>query len=366
MAIQFVCECGKKISVREEYVGKRVRCPACQAVVTVPSSSAVEGEGEGGGGDEGEAEGSRGRGSRRESGKKSSPTLLYAGIIGGVLLLSCCCLGGVGALFYFVLLPANDKQLAGNFPITEKGSWNAFDGKTTVADGVKTPGKVRYKGFKVPLKANWTYIIELLHNGGSADPYLLLQDPDGKTVASDDDSGGGNNARIVYTPTRAGDYRILAATLTGLGDFELRIVERNALPPIPKGPGQPGKGNRPGSEGNAKFLPIPATEKGQWTLQDPIHPEMQAAYKTYSLNLQAGKRYVIDLMSTERIQDPYLFLTDTNGTILAEDDDTGGGLAGLDARIVFVPVNTGTYRIVATTLNRTLGNFTLTVREGGN
>jgi hypothetical protein len=48
---------------------------------------------------------------------------------------------------------------------------------------------------------------------------------------------------------------------------------------------------------------------------------------------------------------------------LAFDDDSGGGLAGLDARIVFVPTQTGPYRIIATSLNNCLGNFTLTVRE---
>ena len=37
MAFRVVCECGKKLAVNEEMAGKRIRCPACQAVMTAPS-----------------------------------------------------------------------------------------------------------------------------------------------------------------------------------------------------------------------------------------------------------------------------------------------------------------------------------------
>lgn len=36
MAIVFQCECGKPLSVSEDLLGKRVRCPACQSVLAVP------------------------------------------------------------------------------------------------------------------------------------------------------------------------------------------------------------------------------------------------------------------------------------------------------------------------------------------
>jgi uncharacterized protein (TIGR00266 family) len=42
MPFTISCECGKALQVREELVGKKVRCPACQAVVTVPPPDAVE------------------------------------------------------------------------------------------------------------------------------------------------------------------------------------------------------------------------------------------------------------------------------------------------------------------------------------
>jgi hypothetical protein len=41
MPITVSCECGRSLRVKEEYAGKRVRCPGCQAIQTVPVSEAV-------------------------------------------------------------------------------------------------------------------------------------------------------------------------------------------------------------------------------------------------------------------------------------------------------------------------------------
>ena len=37
MPITVSCPCGKKLRVADEHAGKRVKCPACQAVSTVPA-----------------------------------------------------------------------------------------------------------------------------------------------------------------------------------------------------------------------------------------------------------------------------------------------------------------------------------------
>ncbi len=36
MAISFQCECGRKLSARDEHAGRRARCPACLTVLRVP------------------------------------------------------------------------------------------------------------------------------------------------------------------------------------------------------------------------------------------------------------------------------------------------------------------------------------------
>lgn len=82
--------------------------------------------------------------------------------------------------------------------------------------------------------------------------------------------------------------------------------------------------------------------------------------KRYSLQLEAGKTYVIDLIKARPGEafDPYLRL-EFNGTNLLEDDDGG---ANLNSRIVFQPQQAGNYTIVATSLGPATGHYRLTVR----
>jgi hypothetical protein len=41
MAIAFSCSCGRKINAKDEHAGKRVKCPQCQQVITVPAAVAA-------------------------------------------------------------------------------------------------------------------------------------------------------------------------------------------------------------------------------------------------------------------------------------------------------------------------------------
>jgi S1-C subfamily serine protease len=73
-----------------------------------------------------------------------------------------------------------------------------------------------HRVFRVAMTAGQTYVIDMKAQGpGKFDPYLRLEDPDGKEVARDDDSGGGDNgldARIVYRAPRAGTYSVICTT----------------------------------------------------------------------------------------------------------------------------------------------------------
>src|SRR5207237_4204437 len=42
MSINLTCECGKKLRVNEDKIGKRVKCPGCQAILTVPAPEAED------------------------------------------------------------------------------------------------------------------------------------------------------------------------------------------------------------------------------------------------------------------------------------------------------------------------------------
>src|SRR5262245_42328648 len=40
MAIPFSCECGKQLSAREQFAGRRMKCPMCARTLTIPSPDA--------------------------------------------------------------------------------------------------------------------------------------------------------------------------------------------------------------------------------------------------------------------------------------------------------------------------------------
>jgi serine/threonine protein kinase len=91
--------------------------------------------------------------------------------------------------------------------------------------------------------------------------------------------------------------------------------------------------------------------------------DKQNSSLVYQLKLEAGKTYVIDMVSPDqKAPDPYLVLTDAASKRLAEDDDSGGGL---NARITFRADQAGVYRVRATSFNAGVGPFKLTVREQG-
>lgn len=72
-------------------------------------------------------------------------------------------------------------------------------------------------------------------------------------------------------------------------------------------------------------------------------------YKLYTVNFEAGTTYLIELNKTDEKTnlDPYLILQDPHGKKIAEDDDSGGDL---NSRIVHHALETGSYKIYATTL----------------
>lgn len=89
--------------------------------------------------------------------------------------------------------------------------------------------------------------------------------------------------------------------------------------------------------------------------------------KTYSVQLTGGKSYSFHYRYTGGGgggfggMDPFLRLLDPSGNQVAADDDSGGGL---NSMIFYRANNTGTYRIVCTTLGPgQTGGFELIVRE---
>lgn len=110
-----------------------------------------------------------------------------------------------------------------------------------------------------------------------------------------------------------------------------------------------------------------ALQNGQATLQSNLtandardRRRPNSACKVFTISMTAGKTYQIDMIKNAGGLDPYLRLEDPAGNNLAEDDDSGGFP---NAQLHYACPQTGEYRIVATTFGGGTGNFTLTVAE---
>lgn len=90
----------------------------------------------------------------------------------------------------------------------------------------------RSKTHEVKLEAGTTYVIEMKKVGVSkVDPYVQLLDSGGKVVAFDDNSGENMNAKITYTATQAGTYKVVATSVNlgvQIGAYHLTVT---AVPP---------------------------------------------------------------------------------------------------------------------------------------
>lgn len=191
-----------------------------------------------------------------------------------------------------------------------------------------------HKVFVHKMLAGRVYTIDLQ---GQFDTYIRVESSAGVNLAEDDDGGDGLNSRLVFRPQQNDSYRVIVTSCGpgAVGPFKLNIV----------------------GSGSEKIV---LQANSQLTQQDPVDKVRQGSHcKTYTLKLESGKNYVIDLESNQF--DSYLRLEDAAGANLAQDDDGG---SGLNSRINFRPTQTGMYRVIATTLGQgSVGNFSLTVRQ---
>ncbi len=127
------------------------------------------------------------------------------------------------AIKYLTSLP---RKATGKIILNIDGTIEASDPVDPVLAKAAKLVKVRnrMKDHTVALEADKAYVISM--ESDAFDTYLRLEDPMGKQVAAHHDGYGMHRARIAYTPTEAGDYRICAASFDGkLGPYQLIVQE---------------------------------------------------------------------------------------------------------------------------------------------
>jgi len=260
-------------------------------------------------------------------------------------------------------------------------------------------GKRSFKILTVKLERGKTYQFD--HISKVFQAFVYLEDADGDLLMENSSRSIGENSRIVFRASRTGTYRLVATSLggfrTGAFLFSVRIINGfggvlpNGIPPWFRTFDKDQDGQvsldewRAGGMKTFDFRAFDSNDDGFVTMEEAIRTATNAselefqkgevnyagamdepeekyrdkkAYKILKIRLEQGKTYQIDCISQAYYA--YLFLEDPDGNVI--DRHNSGG-RGLISRIVFTAVETGSYRIIATSQDGyKTGDFSLSVR----
>ena len=205
-------------------------------------------------------------------------------------------------------------------PVTRLGAW-ASDCPSTARSG----SYARYYSFSL----NEAKQVEI-NLTSSADPYLALRQGagrDGVVEVENDNVGSRNFNSSINQVLAAGAYTVEATTYFAgqTGDFTLSVRPLQETEDL-------GDLTRSVDRSNSR-----------WTSDHESTQQMGSYARSYAFTLDAATHVVINLTSPE---DPYLFLLDTNGAVVYENDNVT--TRNLNSRIDET-LPAGTYTIEATT-----------------
>jgi hypothetical protein len=196
------------------------------------------------------------------------------------------------------------------------------------------------------------------------DAWLVVDDPRSETWQEyDDDSGGDLDSELTVTLPHDGPYLIVANSVaeqaTGSYQVTLRSAGRGEVDPGSGGSG--GRGTI-ADLGRTRLPRIAAgqTVNGQLTPNDFLRTDDNTYVDGYLYAGRAGERLTITMRSSAF--DSWLVFDDPNGPMRENDDDHGGGN---DSQLTVTLPHDGNYVIVANSVSRSSGPYTLSVRSGG-
>ncbi len=190
------------------------------------------------------------------------------------------------------------------------------------------------------------------------DAFCILQGPAGNEIARNDDGGGGLNARVNVALPVTGTYRIIANTYRKgqFGGYRVRLTTTGGGPMV--APAAPMVSGGPVLQAGVVGQVLRGqVVQGRLTATDGRLAD-NSFFQAWTYYGQAGEAITLDVVSSDF--DAYAVIQDGNGTVLARDDDSGGGL---NARINFTLPATGVYRLIANTQRvGAVGAYSLSVR----
>jgi hypothetical protein len=217
--------------------------------------------------------------------------------------------------------------------------------------------------YRVELPAGADLIVAMFAGEQSTlDPYLGFGTENGDVLAEDDDSGpqieGGQfDAYLRLTVPQAGSYLILATRAgldlgTSTGDYVLIA----GIPDETTGVQQTTGDELPPGMANMGAISVGTAMKGTITADSYFH--------VYEYQGTANEQITITMTGTGGL-DSYLGILDPSDQVIAEDDDSAGGL---DAQIAIRLPESGSFLIIATRngldAGTTTGMYSLTLTAG--
>jgi phosphotransferase system HPr-like phosphotransfer protein len=217
--------------------------------------------------------------------------------------------------------------------------------------------------YGLELEKGTELVVAMVADGSNLDAYVVFLTEDGDVLAEDDDSGadvgaGDLDAFISLTVPQTGLYFVIA-TRSGMdsgkssGDYALI-----AGVPEDEGPVQSTESEDELPPGMEAFGTIETGMTASETISDDSY------FHIYGFEGQAGDEITITMRGEDGL-DAYLGLIDPSDEVLAEDDDSAGGL---DAQISISLPESGNYLIIASRsgldVGTTVGGYTLEVIAG--
>lgn len=160
----------------------------------------------------------------------------------------------------------------------------------------------------------------------NVDTVLALNGPGGKTLAqNDDEQSGVLSSRIVYMPPASGRFTAVVTGFNGAtGPFELTVT---------------------------RGLDVGLSDSARALREEAVSLSAERPEASYAVDLAAGDIFVATTVALADGLDTTLFLRDSNGTTIAQNDDRGDG--SLNSRIVYQAAEAGRYQLVLSTFGRT-------------
>jgi hypothetical protein len=177
--------------------------------------------------------------------------------------------------------PAPEVKPSVRKKLRKKEETTRISDKLTTKDEVEPtrPGCHR-KIHKYKMEAGKTYEIRMNHVG-MRDPFLRLEDSDGKQLATDDDSGGNLNSLIYHACTKSGEYRIIATSCSpgDFGDYDLLITPRPPGTVIPGSGGMILNPLAPVEIGDIEVRPLHLLTSNMGGNQDTTHGYVEYRFR---------------------------------------------------------------------------------------